>query len=175
MRDKTFTAPFYNTNRPKRQPENTFRIESRAAENSTARQLSCKRLWLTEVVFQTELNQTSGNCRLGDSTKGRRRRNVYYRWEPEDWVVPQVEEFCPELKCVTLRNCEPLGHGEVPVLLERSTESIARHVPGRLWRGAGSKRNINSSSETGRIQVTLKTASYVASCIELVDGCAGSG
>src|SRR5688500_6170610 len=123
--------------------------------------------WLLEVVFQAKLNQTSRHCRLGDPGKSCRCGDVDHRWEPKHWMVPQVEEFRSELKCVALRDREPLCYGEVPVLLERTAKSVSRNVAVSRSSSASRERNVHRSSKAGGIQITVKPAPDRASRVKL--------
>ena len=43
-------------------------------------------------------------------------------------MVEEVEEVATELEAMPLGQLETLNHGQVPILLERAAEGVARHV-----------------------------------------------
>ena len=77
------------------------------------------------TVRQAKLDQASRyNCGR-DLAKRRRRGKRHRRWEAEDRMVPHIEHIHTELELMAFLKVESLLHGKVPILLERTTESIS--------------------------------------------------
>src|SRR5207248_7632118 len=112
----------------------------------------------SERVSRAQLDQTRGIDSIGDLPKGRT-ANTDRGWLPERRMVQHIEEIGAEIQTVAFAKPEMLGHGQVPVLLERATESIARSV--------AEKSGI--ACEARRIQVTVDPALNAARRV-----CAGS-
>ena len=81
----------------------------------------------SERVSRAQLDQTRGIDRIGNLAEVRT-ANTDRGWLPERRMVQHVEEICAEIQTVTFAEFEVLGHGQIPVLLERPTEGIARSV-----------------------------------------------
>ena len=77
-----------------------------------------------------------------------RTTNADRGWLLERRMVQHIEEIGAEIQTVAFAKPEMLGHGQVPVLLERAAESIARSV--------AEKSGI--ACEARRIQVTVDPA-----------------
>src|SRR6266849_6777828 len=131
-------------------------------------------------VDQPELDQPGRNCRLGDLGKGifcriyltvckNRLGQRNSRREPEDGMVPDIEDIHAELELVALLNTETLLHREVPILLEWPAERIpwsiaisgcarsseVRHVVGLLC----------ACGPAGNVQVVRENGGTGARCV----------
>ena len=90
---------------------------------------------LSEGVLGSQLNQTGWVDRAVDLPERRRTGAADERRLTEGRMVQDVEGFHAEVQRVSFRQLEMLGQGQVPVLLEWPSESVARRVAEEPWIG----------------------------------------